>query len=147
MTTKLHVPQYGAPIEHAIVRALVAYLGSHGWKPKCATYGEGNDRVRTVRDVLDYVFAVTESCVEFQKKGGGFGNVVLIAGNGDDIVSDWRYDFGDPAGFRALMDTFTKAIDGAPVKFILTFSGAHQGCGCDADRVDGKCMRCGKTFS
>lgn len=116
---KLHIPEYGAPIEHAIVRALVAYLGSHGWRPKCATYGEGNQRVRTEREVLDYIFAVDRCAVAFKKRRDSY-DVIFVCGNGDALISDWKYSDGDAGtAFNALMDTFAKAIDGAPVAFIL----------------------------
>jgi hypothetical protein len=122
-TPKLHVPEFGAPMEHAIVRALVAYLEENGWTPDVATYGEGNERVRDMKEVLDFVFAVDESAVAFRKIARGTSHdVVFVCGNGDCLISDWRYSDGDADGFGALMDKFTAAIEDAPLELVLDFT-------------------------
>jgi hypothetical protein len=130
MSRALHVPKYGAPLEHAIVRSLVAYLGQHGWKPYVATCGEGDERVRSMRDVLEFVFAVDESAVAFRKLGNNH-DVVFIGGNGDCLISDWRYARGDADGFNALMDKFTAALDGCALELVLKFDDSADACGCN----------------
>lgn len=117
--SKLHIPEFGAPLEHAIVRALVSQLAAAQWRPKCGTYGEGNEPLKSANEVLDFIFSVDSSCVEFTKNGA-FGNVVFVCGNGEDIISDWRFEYGDPDGFSELLDTFVKQIEGAPLALVLS---------------------------
>jgi hypothetical protein len=36
--------------------------------------------------------------------------VLLVLGNGFDIISDWNYTDGDPDGFNAVMDVYAKKV-------------------------------------
>ena len=55
---------------------------------------------------MEHVFAVDESSLRFQKPGFNVHGVLLVGGNGVDIISDWNYTDGDPDGFSACMDAF-----------------------------------------
>lgn len=93
-----HIPKYGAPIEHAIVRALLQELAAVGWHPSHVydryTEPDGLVTARTERAVLNAVFDVNESIITFRKPGtrGDMG-VKLICGNGSDgadLISDYH---------------------------------------------------------
>lgn len=46
------------------------------------------------------------SCSQLKSKAEYEHGVLLVLGNGCDIVSDWNYTEGDPDGFSAAMDKF-----------------------------------------
>lgn len=98
-------------IERRIVWNLLAHLRAAGFAPYTVAGGdEGQTPTLTPEAVMEEVFDLDVACVGFVRVGAGpeeVGNVVLVRGNdGDDIISDWRWTAGDPAGFDAAMDHF-----------------------------------------
>ena len=87
-------PRYGSKLEHAIVRHLIRTLNRAGF----AVHSVAHDdymRTRSARAALFEVFEVDECTLRFSRKGARDGvlhGVLLIGGNGRDIVSDWTID-------------------------------------------------------
>lgn len=97
-------------LERAIVRKLIRTLGVAGFVPRCVWDGGEYVDARTEDAALEAVFAVDESTLHFQRlfaKDDDWGRlgVLLVCGNGEDIVSD--YHCGDSA-FSAAIE---KALD------------------------------------
>ena len=92
-------------LERRIVAALVAYLAVHGFKVQCVDDGGERCPAGNVKQAMETVFSVNDSRVYF-KKAERTHWVLLIGGNGIDIISDWDYTPGDPDGFNDTMDAF-----------------------------------------
>lgn len=98
-------------IETGIVGRLVDHLAAAGFKPVAAT--DWDEAVSTTADVCEVVYQLgaatihflNESAPEGGPKGSRRGYVFLVAGNGEDIVSD--YAPANPEGaFCAAMAGF-----------------------------------------
>lgn len=98
-------------IERAIIGALIPFMNGAGFKLLAVFDGEETVKVRTAEQAIEAVFAVDESRICFQAKGHKAHSVVLILGNGEDVISDWTYSAGDPDGFNKQMDSFTAMIE------------------------------------
>ena len=109
---RVYVPEHGAPMEHAIVRALLKTLDEAGFVPVAVWDGEeyvavwsgddyeprGSDgnlklwRALTDREALDVVFATSDCTLHFAPTGKlepwGNHGVYLVVGNGEDIISN-----------------------------------------------------------
>jgi hypothetical protein len=55
--------------------------------------------------MMEIIFDLDVSRPYFEK-GDKFHSVVLVCGNGEDILSDWNFAEGDADGFDAVMRTF-----------------------------------------
>ena len=87
--------------ERSIVLALIATLAKDGWKPTHINYGDG-----TMRFSYSILWDVDEAAVRFTK-GGNSHDVIFIFGNGEDVISDWRYAEDDADGFNAILEGFS----------------------------------------
>jgi len=99
-------------LERRIVWNLLAHLEREGYLPYTVAGGDdGNEAATTPERVMNLVFNLDESCVGFVRKGDPrtgkheVGNVVLIGGNSEDIVSDYRWN-DNPVG-----EAFEKAME------------------------------------
>lgn len=126
-------------IERRIVQQLLRHMAARGWVPYCND--DGGAHVYCVANeaaAMKTVFSVDESRLHFipasvaascPPKGTAnkdarkqwrenFADaschaVLLICGNGEDIISDWSFADGDADGFNAAMEAFDseKAAD------------------------------------
>lgn len=107
------VPKHGTRVEHAIVRALIRQLKAAGWEARYVYNGEDRTYLRTENQALEAVFAVNDVNLYFIKDKARHW-VRLIAGNGEDIISDWSYsaqckdDFDDR--LEAVLELVAKGI-------------------------------------
>lgn len=133
----MHVPRYGAPLEHAIVRALVRELRAAGWiAVRVDCDGEIEDLTNrstqaNERAVLDAVFAVDVSWTVFSKHGREMG-VMLVGGNGEDLISDYHCarNEADEAGteFSEILERVSDACDvGTKGRALLTLHVPPKG--------------------
>ncbi len=81
--------------ERAIVRALIRECLDGGWVAYQVDDGEDLVKVRSENEAIDAVFAVDESRIRFRHvddtgRQPKLHNVLLIGGNGEDIISDWH---------------------------------------------------------
>lgn len=116
-------------LERLIVRSLITHLLARGWSPYSNDDGDAHVYCPTVERALDTVFSVDESRLHFAptklvqareailadkpKSKVGIAAcdnachaVLLIGGNGTDIISDWSFRDGDADGFSAAMNAF-----------------------------------------
>jgi len=98
--------------ESAIVRGLIRHLNRNGWNVASVYDGEQDETVRTETEALDLVFNLDLSRVYFQCRAtDARHSVVLVQGNGSDIISDWNYAEGDPDCFDKLMNEYIDTLN------------------------------------
>lgn len=106
----LEGPRFGSPEEARKIRRLIRFLRGAGfWVHSLAVEGEGYVRTPTERRAVCEVFEWDAYLtLRFYRRGAPdrLYGVLLVTGNGDDILSDWTYDDGP---FSAAMDAFGKA--------------------------------------
>lgn len=95
-TEGLYVPRFGAALEHAIVRHLLGTLRGAGFVPVCVWDSERYVRATTQEEVLNAIFEVDADVTLHFGRGGdpegtwGAMGVMLVQGNGLDLISDWH---------------------------------------------------------
>jgi len=100
--------------ERRIVHFLIQHLAAAGFSPSTVYDGEEETRVADGKGAMELIFNLDEASLRFRRSDdakmtsptGLEHGVLLILGNGVDIVSDWNYEDGDPDGFNAAMETF-----------------------------------------
>lgn len=100
-----------AKIERRIVWNLLQYLEANDWYVRAIWDGEENVRTESAKDAMELIFNLDEVSVRVAKgrervKGENWHGILLVLGNGTDVLSDWNYTEGDPDGFNATMDGF-----------------------------------------
>lgn len=92
----LYVPRFGSSLEHAIVRHLLVTLRRAGFHAVCVWDSERYVRARTQEEVLNAIFEVDADVtlhfgIGHDPEGtwGAMG-VMLVQGNGLDLISDWH---------------------------------------------------------
>lgn len=93
--------------ERRIVFALCQYLGEHGFPVIAVDDGYERTRVEDTKSAMELVFNLEMSHLIVK----GRHSVLLVCGNGEDIISDWSYSEGDSDGFNACMNAFCKKLD------------------------------------
>lgn len=105
-------------VERRIVANLIAHMQRAGFSVRNVYDGEDVHQIRNghapeaIKKAMEHIFAVDESSLRFRKieadhaKQWPAHGVLLIGGNGVDIISDWNYTDGDPDGFSTAMDAF-----------------------------------------
>lgn len=99
--------------ERAIVRALIRECRVNGFVPHQVDDGEELVPVGTEDEAIDAVFAVDESRIRFRAIDDTgpkpkLHNVLLIGGNGTDIISDWHCG---NASFNAAVDRVAMNVE------------------------------------
>jgi len=94
-------------LERRIVRTLIQELAAAGYLPVKVWDGGEYVAVSALDETMDAVFAVDDSTIHFAPKDKpeewGRRGVLIIGGNGEDIISDWHC--GDKK--------FSEAVDAA----------------------------------
>jgi len=102
-------------LERRIVWNLCAHLEAAGFIVYRTFDGEEMRYPKTAKGAMELIFNTDEaslrfipvSCAKLKKNKSMYEHgVLLVLGNGVDIVSDWNYTEGDPDGFNAAMDKF-----------------------------------------
>lgn len=123
-------------LERAIISALIRHMNRRGWSVSNVWNGETHEYTQTIEQAVDAVFAVDEASLRFvqtekldaynaERKvserpasreadsnhiGGDYWDdehgVLLVLGNGEDVISDWNFHDGDEDGFDAAMGKF-----------------------------------------
>lgn len=98
-------------LERRIVAGLCAHLEAAGFAPHSVYDGEEETRVSNAKEAMELVFNLDEASLRFAKPGHREHGVLLVLGNGEDLVSDWNYSKGDCDGFDAAMEAFLDSIE------------------------------------
>lgn len=103
-----------AVLERRIVAHLIAHLKAQNFLVTTVFDGEETTGVSSAKEAMELVFNLDEASLRFQlhkdgdRKRSMFKEhgVLLVLGNGEDIISDWNYMTGDHDGFNAAMKSF-----------------------------------------
>lgn len=111
-----YIPREGVhangKLERRIVAGLLVTLRRAGMP--CTSVDDGGDenvRVNTDQEALDAIFAVDVAHIhvgELDEIGRGTHGIMLVLGNGEDILSDWS---GGENAFSKLVDAFCDTIE------------------------------------
>lgn len=94
-------------LERRIVANLIAHLESNGFHVTSVYDGEEDIKVTDMKSAMELIFNLDDSRVYFSAgPTADDHSVVLVLGNGIDVVSDWTFTEGDPDKFYAVMDQF-----------------------------------------
>lgn len=94
-------------LERRIVANLIAHLKKHNFRPVSVHDGDEETRATDTKAVMELVFNLDDCWVYFARKGyANPRSMRLVLGNGDCILSDWRYDLDDTDGFNAALEAF-----------------------------------------
>lgn len=92
-------------LERRIVAALIAHMGEHGWTPLEVSDGDETMQAADAKAAMELIFNLDWARLWFTKDGARHW-VLLVMGNGCDIVSDWGYFTNDPDGYNAALEAF-----------------------------------------
>lgn len=95
-----------AKLERRIVANLFAWLAFKGWNVVEVYDGGEDTKVSDAKAAMELVFNLDECRVYANNAEGKQHSILLILGNGVDVIADWGFTDGDPDGFRAVMDGF-----------------------------------------
>jgi len=109
-------------LERSIVRGLIRHMKAAGFVAYRVNDGGEMVYVKgSEKAAMEAVFAVDESSLRFipvsasalrgSLKANYEHGVLLIGGNGCDIISDWNYTDGDADGFNKAMDAYCDVLN------------------------------------
>ena len=96
-------------VERRIVANLIAHLDAQGFSLHSIYDGETTTRVDNTKAAMELIFDLDEASLRFfstRLTPDDWHGVLLVLGNGVDIISDWNYYTDDRDGFNAAMDSF-----------------------------------------
>lgn len=103
-------------LERRIVANLIHHLEQRGFQVHRLNDGESIQRVKDMKEAMELIFNLDEASLRFipvacaalskAEQDRREHGVLLVLGNGIDIISDWNYTEGDPDGFHKAMDAF-----------------------------------------
>ena len=111
---KMMLEKYGTKVsasgrvERRIVAGLIEHLILSGFTLHSVFDGEEETSVSTAQEAMELIFNLDEASLRFYKEPNPdqWHGILLVVGNGEDIISDWNYFFDDRDGFNAAMDQF-----------------------------------------
>jgi hypothetical protein len=94
-------------LEQLIVWRLMEHMATYGWLPYNVWDGDEYVEVSSAKGAMEVIFNLDEARLilksdTHQTEHG----VVLVLGNGFDIISDWGFTQDDPDGFCEAMEEF-----------------------------------------
>lgn len=98
-------------LERKIAWNVLHHVVKAGFELRGVYDGEEYTKVSTPLEAMEQIFDLDEASVRVRKPGFKEHEILLILGNGEDIVSDWTYTDGDPDGFSAAMDAVGGLIE------------------------------------
>lgn len=98
-------------IERLIVGGLIDMALAEGWDLDSVYDSEEHIATPTKQEAMDAIFAVDDSTVRFRKNGSRLRGVLIVLGNGDDVISDYSYPEADPEGWNGLMERVSAWVD------------------------------------
>lgn len=112
----LHDLEPGQELERRIVGKLMRYLRSRGFE--VVAVNDQGERYDTDDPAvaMGHIFAVDQASLRVRSQAGNVGcehGILLVPGNGEDIIADYSYSEGDTDGFENAMKNFTPPKDPA----------------------------------
>lgn len=94
--------------ERSIVRGMLRALKRAGWNPTRATWdGDDSERIASERQALDAFDAADYCVLHFMRANEPKpGTVLLVAGNRDEVISD----YGGPPSFHIVVDNYLDTL-------------------------------------
>lgn len=95
-----------AKLERRIVANLLAWMEFKGWNVVEVFDGEEETKVTDAKAAMELIFNLDDVRVYLSNGKGALHSILLILGNGVDVISDWNFTADDPDGFNAAMSGF-----------------------------------------
>jgi hypothetical protein len=95
-----------AKMERRIVANLLAWLEFNGWKVTEIDDGDEETLVSDAKSAMELIFDLDEVRVEVSNAAGNSHRILMILGEGSDLVADYSFTDKDPDGFDAAMKSF-----------------------------------------
>lgn len=92
-------------LERRIVANLIAHMEANGWKVQGVHDGDDFTECADMKAAMELIFDLDDAGLYFEKDDAEH-RVLLVLGNGIDIITDWGYTEGDADGFNAAMKEF-----------------------------------------
>jgi hypothetical protein len=92
-------------LERRIVWNLCAHMEEAGWKVQGVHDGDEFTECSDAKAAMELIFNLDDAGLYFEKDGSEH-RVLLISGNGTDMIGDWNYSLNDSDGFNAAMEAF-----------------------------------------
>lgn len=100
-------PMHGnAKLERRIVANLLAWLKFKGWNVSEIDDGEEDTKVSTAKEAMELIFDLDDVRIVISNSEGQSHRILLVLGNGIDIIADYSFTENDPDGFCAVMEGF-----------------------------------------
>lgn len=97
-------------MERRIVANLIAHLERAGFAPLAVYDGEDYTKVADAKAAMELIFDLDEASLRITRPGTEIEHgILLVLGEGEDIICDWNYTEGDPDGFNAAVEAFDVA--------------------------------------
>ncbi|ARV77156.1 hypothetical protein SKUL_57 [Pseudomonas phage Skulduggery] len=93
-------------VERRIAWNLMLWLQHKGFTVVNIDDGEEDTAVNNPLDAMELIFNLDEVRLEVASNTGGRHTILLVLGNGVDMIADYGYSSGDPDGFDAAMQAF-----------------------------------------
>lgn len=93
-------------LERRIVANLLEFMAHKGWKVSSVYDGEEETATADATAAMELIFNLDEVSVRFADQSEKIHGVLLVLGNGIDIIADWNYSEGDVDGFNAAISGF-----------------------------------------
>lgn len=97
-------------IERVTLAALWEHLVTRGFTVKAVVRAGEDVAVDTLDDALRETYEAGQALWLVRALGYGPHRILLVPGNGIDIVSDWSYFDNDSDRFNAVMDAFIEDL-------------------------------------
>lgn len=93
-------------LERRIVANLFEFMLCQGWKPASVFDGEEDEATPDAKAAMELIFNLDECRIHLSDNDGNLHGILLVLGNGIDVIADWSYAEGDPDGFNAALSEF-----------------------------------------
>lgn len=99
------IPHNTRLVEQRIAANLFACMAANGWTVKAVDDFDQVESMSSPDQAMELIFDLDMSKVHFTD-GTETHQVLLVCGNGVDLIADYSYQKDDADGFEAVMDSF-----------------------------------------
>lgn len=99
-------------LERRIAWNLLEFMRQNGWTVARTYDGEAWEKPKSSLETMELIFNLDEISVRFHRSPHGKEHgILLVLGNGEDLICDWNYTEGDFDGFNALVEKFCDNLE------------------------------------